>query len=82
MKANLWTEARSPRLLGRAAMWWKTSLALALTAAPISIARANEDPRTNSWLIELSGRYARIFSTDADRNAGITSTTWNRGSVT
>lgn len=42
---------------------------------------ASSDPRVSSWFTAPSGKYARIYETDADLNAGSSKTTWNRGSV-
>lgn len=41
---------------------------------------AAADPRLDAWLGEASGRYARIFQSDAAKAAGTASTTWSRGS--
>lgn len=37
---------------------------------------AQTDPRITSWLTTYSGQYARIFTTDANRLAGVFQTTW------
>ena len=37
------------------------------------------DPRTNSWLTTYAGKYARIYTTDANKTAGTSATTWNNG---
>jgi hypothetical protein len=37
------------------------------------------DPRVDSWLTSESGKYARIYETSADRQAGRAVTTWSRG---
>ncbi len=37
------------------------------------------DPLVTSWNIGISGRYARLYGTDADEAAGNYVTTWNRG---
>ena len=37
------------------------------------------DPRVTSWLVQPSGRYARLFENDAAKNAGAAVTTWSRG---
>jgi hypothetical protein len=35
----------------------------------------------DSWLTTYSGRYARIYVTDADKNSGTSVTTWSRGTL-
>lgn len=40
------------------------------------------DPRTNSWFTANSGKYARIYTTDANKTAGTSVTTWSNGSQT
>ncbi len=50
-------------------------LALAVTA------RAS-DPRTNSWFTTYTGQYARIYTNDAMKTAGMTLTNWSNGSQT
>lgn len=37
------------------------------------------DPLVTSWQNDLSGRYARLYQTDAEEAAGNAITTWNRG---
>ena len=44
-----------------------------------SITLANADPLITSWDTGMSGRYARLYETDADQAAGNAVTTWNRG---
>ncbi|MEI7807418.1 MAG: YHYH protein [Verrucomicrobiota bacterium] len=39
------------------------------------------DPRTNSWLTTDSGKYARIYTTDANKTNGVSMTTWTNGST-
>ena len=39
------------------------------------------DVRIDSWLTAYSGKYARIWETDADLSTGTTKTTWSRNSV-
>ena len=48
--------------------------------AAVSVTHA--DPQLSSWLTDLSGRYARIYQTDAAKTAGNASTTWSRGTGT
>jgi len=38
------------------------------------------DPRTNSWFTAYSGKYARLYTNDAAKNAGTAYTTWSTGS--
>lgn len=38
------------------------------------------DPQIDSWLTTFSGKYARIYTTDANKTAGASVTTWNNGS--
>ena len=45
-------------------------------------ATANAEPLVESWFTELSGRYARIYPTLADQDAGNAVTTWSRGQGT
>lgn len=40
------------------------------------------DPRLSSWLLAPTGRYARIYETEAARAAGNAVTTWSRGQGT
>jgi YHYH protein len=47
-----------------------------------SVHSANaDDPRTNSWVTGYSGKYARLYETDAELAAGSSKTTWSRNSV-
>src|ERR1051325_6878472 len=39
------------------------------------------DPRIDSWFTTYSGKYARIYATDADKTSGNAVSTWNRGSI-
>ena len=39
------------------------------------------DPRTDSWLTNYSGTYARVYLTDANKTAGTSATTWSRGAL-
>ncbi len=49
--------------------------ALATTSSEVDAA----DPRTNSWITGLSGRYARIYANDAALGSGASVTTWSNG---
>src|ERR1043166_2089998 len=39
------------------------------------------DPQIDSWFTTYSGKYARIYATDADKTSGNAVSTWSRGSV-
>src|SRR4051812_29624297 len=52
-----------------------------LVALGFSINLHAVDPRTNTWLSTYSGKYARIYETDAQLAAGTTETTWSRNGV-
>lgn len=52
--------------------------ALVLGALPATAA----DPRLTSWLTTYSGKYARIYGTDADKTAGNAVATWSNGTQT
>ncbi|MFO1490792.1 MAG: YHYH protein [Kiritimatiellia bacterium] len=41
-----------------------------------------QDPRTDSWFTDFSGKYARIYQTDAEKTAGVGKTTWTNGTQT
>src|SRR5215475_6696444 len=43
--------------------------------------QAHADPRVDSWFTTYSGKYARIYATDADKNSGNAVNTWSRGSI-
>lgn len=38
-----------------------------------------QDPRTNSWLTDYSGKYARIYLNNAAKSAGTAVTVWSNG---
>jgi hypothetical protein len=50
--------------------------------AAAAAAAAAEDPRTNSWFTASSGKYARIYTSDASKSAGTSVTTWSNGTQT
>jgi hypothetical protein len=50
----------------------------ALSVVPRTLA---DDPRTNYWLTTSSGKYARIYATDADKTSGNAVSTWSRNSL-
>jgi len=62
----------------------KTILTSAITGITLAfaIAACASDPRTNSWLTTYAGQYARIYTNDAMKTAGMTLTTWSNGSQT
>lgn len=62
-----------PRPLASAVV---VALALAL-ASP-----AHADPQLSSWITATSAKYARIYTTDANRLAGNSVTTWTNGRLT
>src|SRR6516164_6085863 len=39
------------------------------------------DPQVDSWFTTYSGKYARIYATDADKASGNAISTWSRGSI-
>ena len=56
-----------------------TQRILALTAL-LGLANSDlpaADPRTNSWFTTYSGKYARIYTSDANKSAGTSATTWS-----
>ena len=55
-----------------------TAALVGMFLALFTVARA-DDPRTNSWLTSYSGKYARIYTTDANRTNGVAVTTWSNG---
>src|SRR5258708_6243763 len=44
-------------------------------------AAAQADPLIDSWFTAFSGKYARIYATDADKSSGNAVSTWSRGSI-
>ena len=57
-------------------------LALAISAVVLATSVRAQDPRTNSWLTTYSGKYARIYTTDANKTNGVSVTTWSNGTQT
>lgn len=55
------------------------ALVVLAASAPGFVSAA--DPYVDSWLTAHSGRYARIYTTDAARLSGASVTTWTRGST-
>src|SRR5262245_40104579 len=39
------------------------------------------DPQLDSWMTTYSGKYARIYATDADKTSGNAVSTWSRGTI-
>lgn len=59
----------------------KPMLLLAATAASLlGPALLGADPRTDSWLTNATARYARIYTSSANRLNGASVTTWSNGS--
>ena len=54
-------------------------LALALATATFATKARAADPYVDSWLTTSSGKYARIYTTDANKTNGVTVTTWSNG---
>ncbi len=48
------------------------------TAVTVNITVSTSDPQLSSWYVAQTGRYARIYETDAALNSGTTSSTWTR----
>jgi hypothetical protein len=62
----------------------KTSLTkslLGFTLVHVVCGLQAADPRLDSWLTTYSGRYARVYLTDADKAAGNAVATWSRGMI-
>jgi hypothetical protein len=57
------------------------SAAAGLTVSTIS-AQTPTDPRLTAWYLTPSTRYARLYETDAAKNAGNAVATWSRGQGT
>jgi hypothetical protein len=55
--------------------------ALVALAVTMALTRASADPQLTSWLTTYSGRYARIYTTDAAKTTGTSVTTWTNGSL-
>ncbi len=54
------------------------TMVIALTAGPVGAA----DPYVDSWLTANSGKYARLYTTDANRTNGVSVSTWSNGTQT
>ena len=57
-----------------------TSL-LALAGVLLATNAFSSDPRLDAWLTAYSGKYARLYLTDADKNSGNAVSTWSRGMI-
>ncbi|MBM3846865.1 MAG: hypothetical protein FJ405_11355, partial [Verrucomicrobia bacterium] len=49
--------------------------------ACINSAALADDPQASSWFTVFSGKYARVYLTDADRLSGNAVATWSRGNI-
>ncbi|MFO1487999.1 MAG: YHYH protein [Verrucomicrobiota bacterium] len=54
----------------------------ALVVLAGTIRSASADPYIDSWFTANSGKYARLYTTDAAKSAGTAATTWSNGSQT
>lgn len=59
----------------------KSSLATLLLLNFFAIGSLHADPQLTSWFTTDSGRYARIYTTDATKASQTTSTTWTNGTT-
>jgi hypothetical protein len=57
-------------------------LLCAMIAPGFNTAAPAADPRVDSWFTSSSAKYARIYTTDANKNAGNSVTTWSNGTQT
>src|SRR5256885_6963376 len=57
------------------------SQAVAAGSLVFSSLGAQADPLVDSWLTTYSGKYARVYLTDADKTSGNAVSTWSRGSI-
>jgi hypothetical protein len=62
----------------------KTISALPFVLAVVSLSGVSlrADPQLSSWSTAYSAKYARIYTSDANKLAGVTATTWTNGSET
>jgi YHYH protein len=58
-----------------------TAAILLLLSGALAHAGNVTDPRTNSWLTTFAGKYARIYTSDANRTNGVAYTTWTNGTT-
>ncbi len=54
---------------------------LASTATLASLNAHSADALVESWFTPYSGKYARLYATDADKNSGNAVSTWSRGAI-
>src|ERR1700753_1654558 len=59
----------------------KTKLSLLAVALAASALTSHADPLITSWFTTYSGKYARIYTTDAAKSSGTASTTWTNGTT-
>lgn len=60
----------------------RLSIFAAVAVEALGQSAAPSDPRITSWYLTPSGRYARLYETDAAKSAGNAVTTWSRGQGT
>jgi YHYH protein len=56
------------------------TISLIIAGGWLAAAAAQADPMFTSWFTANSGKYARVYTSTANRTAGITSTTWGSAS--
>ena len=57
-------------------------LATGFASLILSALSVGADPLVDSWFTAASGKYARIYTTDANKAAGHSVTTWSNGTQT
>src|SRR4051812_32842173 len=57
------------------------AVTLVTSMAALFATNTNGDPLIDSWFTTYSGKYARIYATDADKNSGNAVSTWSRGTI-
>ncbi len=62
--------------------WLLSMLVNSVFMMTVHGANATADPRTNSWFTTYSSKYARIYTSDANKTNGTSVTTWSTGSTT
>lgn len=55
------------------------SIALGLLVAPVA---TRADPQISSWMTTYAAKYARIYTSDANKTSGVSVTTWTNGTQT
>jgi hypothetical protein len=58
-----------------------TQILLINFSLALSASNIHADPVIDSWFTTCSGKYARIYATDADKASGNAVSTWSRGSI-